>query len=152
MISKPKKNKKSNPDLIKTVIAGCGNYGRILAMNLSELGQEVTIIEKDREKLEALSKLSGKNDLIVGFLGDATNREDLIEIDISNADSFIATTGSDSINALAAQKVKVIFGIDEVICLMSDTSKQKLYENLGMKIVNHTEITIKSLIDSSLES
>ena len=102
--------------------------------------------------VEALSRLSGQNDLIIGFLGDATIYEDLLEIDVGSTDSFIATTSSDAINALAAQKVKVIFGVDEVICLMSDTSRQKLYENLGIKIVNHTEITIKSLIDSSLES
>ena len=121
-------------------------------MNLAESGQEVIIIEKDRSKLEALSRLSGQSELIVGFLGDATINDDLLEIDVGNADSFVATTGSDAINALAAQKVKLIFGVDEVICLMSDTSRQRLYENLGIKIVNHTEITIKSLIDSSLES
>jgi len=152
MTSKAKITKKSNPPPKKAVVAGCGNYGRTLAMNLAESGQEVIIIEKDRSKLEALSRLSGQNDLIIGFLGDATIYEDLLEIDVGSTDSFIATTSSDAINALAAQKVKVIFGVDEVICLMSDTSRQKLYENLGIKIVNHTEITIKSLIDSSLES
>ena len=152
MTSKAKNTKNSNSPTKKTVVAGCGNYGRTLAMNLAESGQEVIIIEKDRSKLEALSRLSGQNDLIIGFLGDATINDDLLEIDVGNADSFVATTGSDAINALAAQKVKVIFGVDEVICLMSDTSRQRLYENLGIKIVNHTEITIKSLIDSSLES
>ena len=99
-----------------------------------------------------MSKLSVQNDLIVGFLGDVTIGEDLLEIDIGTADLFIATTGSDSVNALAAQKIKLMYGVNDVICIMSDVSKQKLYESLGIKIVNHTEIAIQSLIDSSLES
>ncbi len=99
-----------------------------------------------------MSKLSIQNDLIVGFLGDVTIGENLLEIDIGTADLFIATTGSDSVNVLAAQKIKLMYGVDDVICIMSDVSKQKLYESLGIKIVNHTEIAIQSLIDSSLES
>ena len=152
MISKKRTNQKATLSSKKVVIAGCGNYGLSLAINLAESGNEVTIIDKNRGELEALSKISVNSDLIVGFLGDATIGDDLLKIDIGTADLFIATTGSDSINALAAQKVKLQFGIDDVICLMSDVSKQKLYENLGVKIVNHTELTIKSLIDSSLES
>ena len=152
MISKKMTDNKTNRSDKKIVIAGCGNYGRSLAITLAESGQEIIIIERNRAKLETLSKLSVQNDLIVGFLGDATIGEDLAEIDIGNADLFIATMGSDSVNALAAQKVKLMYGIDDVICIMSDVSKQKLYESLGIKIVNHTKIAIQSLIDSSLES
>ncbi|MAO89642.1 MAG: hypothetical protein CL880_03775 [Dehalococcoidia bacterium] len=152
MISKKRTSIKTNQSHIKVVIAGCGNYGRNLANTLAESGKEVIIIEKNREKLETLSKLSIQNDLIVGFLGDVTISEDLLEIDIGTADLFIATTGSDSVNALAAQKIKLMYGVNDVICIMSDVSKQKLYESLGIKIVNHTEIAIQSLIDSSLES
>ena len=152
MISKKRTSIKTNQSNIKVVIAGCGNYGRNLAITHAESGKEVMIIDKNREKLETLSKLSVQNDLIVGFLGDVTISEDLLEIDIGTADLFIATTGSDSINALAAQKIKLLYGVDDVICIMSDVSKQKLYESLGIKIVNHVEIAIQSLIDSSLES
>ena len=152
MISKKRTSIKTNQSHIKVVIAGCGNYGRNLAITLAESGKEVIIIEKNRGKLESLSKLSIQNDLIVGFLGDVTISEDLLEIDIGTADLFIATTGSDSVNALAAQKIKLMYGVDDVICIMSDVSKQKLYESLGIRIVNHTEIAIQSLIDSSLES
>ncbi|PZC41423.1 MAG: Trk K+ transport system, NAD-binding component [Chloroflexi bacterium] len=92
------------------------------------------------------------SDLIVGFLGDATLSDDLKEIEILDTDLFIATTNSDSINALAVQKAKLLFGVDNVICLISDVSKQKLYERLGVKIVNYSEIIIESLIHSSLEN
>ena len=152
MISKKRTGIKTNQSHIKVVIAGCGNYGRNLAITLAGSGKEVIIIEKNRVKLESLSKLSVQNDLIVGFLGDVTISEDLLEIDIGTADLFIATTGSDSVNALAAQKIKLMYGVDDVICIMSDVSKQKLYDSLGIKIVNHTEIAIQSLIDSSMES
>ena len=148
MTSKQKNNSSDK----KVVIVGCGNYGRRLAITLTESGKEVVIIDKSRAKLEALSQLSLNSDLLVGFLGDGTIAADLLEIDIGNSDLFIAATSSDSINALAAQKARLIFGVDEAICLMSDVSKQKLYEKLGIKIVNHTEITIESLINSSLEN
>jgi len=152
MTLKKTTDSKANESSKKVVIVGCGNYGKRLAIKLAESGNRVVIIDKNRVALETLSELSGQSDLIVGFLGDATLSNDLMEIEIRNTDLFIATTNSDSINALAVQKAKLLFEVDNVICLMSDVSKQKLYENLGVKIVNYTEIIIKSLIDSSLEN
>ena len=68
MTSKQKNNSSDK----KVVIVGCGNYGRRLAITLTESGKEVVIIDKSRAKLEALSQLSINSDLLVGFLGDGT--------------------------------------------------------------------------------
>ena len=152
MTLKKTPDSKANGSSKKAVIVGCGNYGKNLAIKLAESGKQVVIIDKNRVALEALSELSVNSDLIVGFLGDATLSDDLKEIEILNTDLFVATTNSDSINALAAQKAKLLFGVNNVICLISDVSKQKLYEQLGIRIVNYSEIIIESLIHSSLEN
>ena len=135
----------TNPEIAKAnlkskrvVVAGCSSYGRSLAITLAKAGNQITIIDKNKSKLDELSQLTDKSNRIIGFVGDAQ--------------LFVCTTNSDSTNALAGQKAQQMFGVEDIVCLMSDNSRQKLYESLGIKVINHSQITSESLASICLET
>ncbi len=149
----------TNPEIAKAnlkskrvVVAGCSSYGRSLAITLAKAGNQITIIDKNKSKLDELSQLTDKSNRIIGFVGDATIMTDLIKLDISDVQLFVCTTNSDSTNALAGQKAQQMFGVEDIVCLMSDNSRQKLYESLGIKVINHSQITSESLASICLET
>lgn len=79
------------------VIAGAGEVGFQIAKSLRSGKHNIAIIEKDKEALERAETLDA---LVVN--GNSANPNKLEEIDIENADLFIAVTGSDEINIISS--------------------------------------------------
>ncbi len=80
-----------------TMIVGGGTITYYLAKQLLEMGIEVKIIEKSKERCEALSELLPKAVLIQG---DGTNLELLMEEGLETIDSFVSMTNVDEENIL----------------------------------------------------
>ena len=78
------------------IIAGCGKVGQTLAERLTDIGHEVTVMDKD---FEHLTSVTGSAD-VMGFQGDCTSVHNQIEAGIKGADLLIAVTDNDEINML----------------------------------------------------
>lgn len=100
-----------------TMIVGGGTIAYYLAAQLLNMGINVKIIEKDRERCERLSELLPKAVIING---DATNQEVLVEEGIFYCESFVSLTGIDegniflSLFAKGCSKAKVITKINRI--------------------------------------
>ena len=98
------------------MICGGGRVAYYLASQLCNLGMNVKIIERNRERCEELCELLPKATIING---DATEHDLLIEEGIEKTDAFIALTGMDEENIIMSlfaskQSVsKVIVKINE---------------------------------------
>lgn len=102
---------------MKYLIIGLGNYGRILAIELSHMGHEVIGVDRDMEKVEALKDFTAQ-----GFKLDVTEGTSWNEIPLKSVDVVIVAIGKDftssirTVALLKQQKVKHIYAraIDDV--------------------------------------
>ena len=92
----------SNP--VKSVmITGAGTITHYLADELSGYNIDIKIIEKDKNRAEAMAKTLPK---AVVLHGDASDHELLSEEGIEKTDAFVALTGLDEGNILSALYAK----------------------------------------------
>ena len=79
---------------LKIIIIGCGKVGRTLVEQLSQEGHDITIIDKNRERISQLANLYD----VMGLVGNGASYNIQKEAGIGNADLIIAVTGSDELN------------------------------------------------------
>lgn len=79
------------------IIVGCGKVGLTLAQQLRQEGHAITLIDMDKERLEAAV---GAMD-IQGVLGNGTSYRVLMEAGIEQTDLLIAVTDHDELNMLS---------------------------------------------------
>lgn len=82
---------------MRIVIAGAGAVGTHLAKLLSTENQDIVMMDADKEKLSFL----GGNMEIMTMVGSCTSLKDLMEIEVQEADFFIAVTPDESVNVTA---------------------------------------------------
>ena len=110
------------------MICGGGRVAYYLASQLCNLGMNVKIIERNRERCEELCELLPKATIING---DATEHDLLIEEGIEKTDAFIALTGLDEENiimSLFASKQSV----SKVIVKINEDRRAMMIDELGL--------------------
>ena len=110
------------------MICGGGRVAYYLASQLCNLGMNVKIIERNRERCEELCELLPKATIING---DATEHDLLIEEGIEKTDAFIALTGMDEENiimSLFASKQ----GVSKVIVKINEDRRAMMIDELGL--------------------
>jgi len=134
------------------VIIGCGRLGSGLAMELSNDGHDVVIVDKYAKNLERLR--SGFNGIKIK--GVEIDNDILMEAGIDKADMFLAMTPADNINIMASQIAKDIFKVPRVIARIFDPSREFIYRKLGLQTINPTELGItiikNKIIDKNSDS
>ncbi|MBU3191797.1 TrkA family potassium uptake protein [Clostridium bowmanii] len=134
------------------VIIGCGRLGSGLAMELSNDGHDVVIVDKYAENLERLR--SGFNGIKIK--GVEIDNDILMEAGIDKADLFLAMTPADNINIMASQIAKDIFNVPSVIARIFDPSREFIYRKLGLQTISPTEVSINmiknKIIDKNLDT
>ncbi len=81
---------------MKIIIVGCGKVGSTLAEHLDQEGHDITIIDKQWERLKYISDSID----VLGVEGNGASVAIQREAGIQNADILIATTNSDELNLL----------------------------------------------------
>ena len=84
------------------IIIGCGKVGEVLASQLNEKSNDITVVDENADKVKAIVN---KYD-VMGVIGNGTTGATLTEAGISSADLVIAVTGDDEINLLACVLAK----------------------------------------------
>lgn len=110
------------------MICGGGRVAYYLASQLCNLGMNVKIIERNRERCEELCELLPQVTIING---DATEHDLLIEEGIEKTDAFIALTGMDEENiimSLFASKQSV----SKVIVKINEDRRAMMIDELGL--------------------
>ena len=125
------------------MIVGGGRITYYLASALEKEGVDVKIVERDPARAEELSALLPKSVILVG---DVTNHELLLEEGMEQVDAFVALTGLDEGNILAAiyashhnaRKVIAKVNNEDLIPLMRDTPLET--------IVSPKRITVNQIL------
>lgn len=114
------------------IIIGCGRFGSTLANELSDAGHNVSVIDRDNERLNVLG--SGFNGVRVK--GIEYDDEILKEAGIETADAVLAVTPDENINITVSLIAKEIYKVPQIIARIVNSSRQHIYEELDIKTIN----------------
>jgi trk system potassium uptake protein TrkA len=110
---------------MKVVVAGAGNTGRHLALDLSERGHEVTLIEQ-----ETAPAARARHDLpqaVRVVLGDACEPYVLEEAQLGQADVIVAATGDDEDNLVVSLLAKQEFAVPRVLARVNHPENEWMF-------------------------
>lgn len=115
----------------RVMIMGGGRSAVYLTRMLQENGMDVTVVEKDRERCDALCDLIPQANIVCG---DATRSDVLQEDGLSSADAFVALTGDDEDNIITSLYAKTR-GVNTVIVKVNRDYLDEILENVGLSSV-----------------
>jgi trk system potassium uptake protein TrkA len=126
---------------MKIVIAGAGAVGSHLAKMLSNESNDITVIDMDQERLDALSTIAD----VVTVEGNPSTIHTLQEAGVAHADLFIAVNPSDSqdvniVSAMLAKKLgskKVTARINNEEYLTYDN--KSMFTEMGIDLMFYPE-------------
>jgi trk system potassium uptake protein len=122
---------------MKVVIFGSGRTGATLALQLSQRGHEVTIIEQNPAALRRLG--TAHNCRIV--LGSGLDDDILEQAGIQEADVFFALTRGDNSNIMSAQIVRLKYNVEKVCVKVADPLRAEAYRKLGYFCISPSSLT-----------
>lgn len=123
---------------MKIVIIGLGTIGKTILKNLSRKGNNITIIDEDKDKIE---NLIGKYD-VSGVVGNGACFDIQKEAGMRDADLAIVLTNSDELNVFACLVAKKI-GVKNTIARVRNPDYRKqileMKDELGISMIVNPE-------------
>jgi len=95
---------KSKKQGLNIMIIGCGKVGRTLVDQLCQEGHDITVIDKDANKIQHITNLYD----VMGVCGNGASFSVQKEAGIQETDLVIAVTGSDELNLLCCTVAKQV--------------------------------------------
>jgi trk system potassium uptake protein len=122
------------------IIVGAGKVGWNLARELLEKGNEVTLIENNRNRYLTVEQELEHN---VQY-GDASELWVLERAGISRADMVIAVTGDDEDNLLICQVAREKYLVEQIIARVNNPRNREHFELLDIKpYVSATDLILR---------
>jgi trk system potassium uptake protein len=126
------------------IVAGGGKVGANVARSLLRLGNEVTLIEQQRDRFE---RLEDEFEHQV-HRGDATELHVLERAGIARPpDIVLALTGDDEDNLVIAQLAREKYGVQQVIARVNDPRNQAHFDLLGISPTVCATSSIMALVE-----
>ena len=126
---------------MKIVIAGAGEVGSHLAKMLSNESNDITVIDMDQQRLDALSTIAD----VVTVVGNPSTIHTLQEAGVAHADLFIAVNPSDSqdVNIVSAMLAKKL-GSKKVTARINNEEyltyeNKSLFTEMGIDLMFYPE-------------
>ena len=110
---------------------GCGRVGARLALQLTQEGNEVTIIDQAAASFTRL----GDNFGGTALLGNGIDEDMLKRAGIEEADAFCALTNGDNRNIMSAEMAQKVFNVPKVVCRIYDPIRYEVYKELGLGVI-----------------
>jgi trk system potassium uptake protein TrkA len=126
---------------MRVFIAGAGQAGVGVAVQLASLGHDVSIIDRDA----ALSGRAFEDHGIAAHVGDATDAALLKEADVGRADVVVAMLVRDADNLAVALLAREL-GARRVMVRMRDIDYRGAYMRAGVnRILSETELVVGAM-------
>ncbi len=115
---------------MRVAIAGAGNVGRSIALELLGNGHEVLLVEREPRAM--------KVDTVPGaewLLADACELATLVQAGIQTCNVVVAATGDDKVNLVVSLLAKTEFGVDRVVARVNHPKTEWLFnESWGVDV------------------
>ncbi len=130
------------------IIVGGGKVGAQAARELVASGHEVTVIERNALKVNAINEELGE----IAVLGDGTEVRIQAEVGMNRADLIVAAMGRDEANLAVAQVAKQRFHVSRVIARVNDPRNEAIFKALGVDVTVSATQAIMAQIEQELPS
>ncbi len=115
---------------MRVAIAGAGNVGRSIALELLENGHSVLLIEREQRSMKVASVPNAE-----WLLGDACEMDSLVQARLQDCDVVVASTGDDKVNLVLSLLAKTEFGVDRVVARVNHPKNEWLFnESWGVDV------------------
>jgi trk system potassium uptake protein TrkA len=121
----------TDEELRRVIIVGAGETGTALASSLDRTKINVKIIDKDSERCTSLAQTLER---VIVIKGDGSDRDLLLDENISDCDFMVAITGDEESNVLISLLAKGL-GVKKTITRISKLSYIPLVSALGIDTV-----------------
>lgn len=130
------------------IINGGGKIGSYLASVLLGSGNEVAIIEADKETADYLSvELEGRYLIVCGDGCDSKYQEDA---GIRQADVFVAATGQDDNNLVSCEIAQRVFNVPRCIARVNNPKNLRIFKEVGIECVSSTTLIANMIEEEAL--
>lgn len=116
------------------LVVGTGRFGTVLASTLSELGNDVMVIDKDEKAVEQIAPM-----VTHAVQADATSIPALKELGAGNFDIAIVTIGSNIENSILATILLKRSGVPKVIARANNSLHGEILKKIGADKVIYPE-------------
>jgi trk system potassium uptake protein TrkA len=121
-------------------VIGLGNFGAMVARQLTEMGSRVTAIDNDKSKVQIAQEFVN-----LAILGDATDRKFLENLEVKNFDSFVVSTGEDSHASILISMFLKELGAKKVTVKANSTDHARILKKVGADetVIPEEELAVK---------
>lgn len=131
---------------MKVAVAGAGAVGRSVTRELVENGQDITLIERNPDHLDAAAIPEAH-----WRLGDACELSLLESIHLEEFDVVVAATGDDKVNVVLSLLAKTEFAVPRVVARVNDPRNEWLFNDAwGVDVAVSTPRMLASLIEEAV--
>lgn len=124
-----------------TVIIGCGRLGANLANTLSNEGENVLIMDDNKDSFRRLASNFGG----LSVVGDGTDLDTLREAQLRHASAVIAVTNDDNTNIMIAQIARDVFHVKRVIARLYDPECESVYQEFGIDTICPSTLSVMQI-------
>lgn len=129
------------------VVFGLGKFGDSLARTLAEAGCEVIAVDKDEERVQAISDA-----VTYAVNADATDANALEELGISNLDCAIVAISDDMEASILATILAKDAGVPKVVAKAINDIHKKILEKVGADLIVFPEKEMGARVGRTLVS
>ncbi|MCL1898701.1 MAG: TrkA family potassium uptake protein [Micrococcales bacterium] len=131
---------------MKVVIAGAGQVGRSIALELTNRHHHVTLLDKDPVRIEAADVAEAN-----WILADANELSSLAEAGLDSADVVVAATGDDKSNLVLALLAKSEFGVPRVVGRVNNPKNEWMFDSVwGVDVAVSTPRIMTALVEEAV--
>jgi len=133
---------------MKVVIAGAGNVGRHMAVQLQQSGHDVTLLDQDAGVIERHRRATAG---ATWAEGDGCEIDTLRRIGLADADVIAAVTGDDEDNLVISLLAKQEFGVPRVVARVNNPDNEWMFNEMwGVDVSVSTPHLLTGLVEEAV--
>ena len=128
-------------------VIGLSTFGQELAINLYKLGNEVTVLDRSKEKIQTVSKL-----VSTAIVVDIKSKDSLKALELEHMDGIIVSTGTLANTSILVTLFLKELGAKNIIVKTMDDDHAKILKRVGADQVVNPEMDMAQNLAAKLNA
>ena len=131
---------------MRVAIAGAGNVGRSIALELLGNGHRVLLIERESRAMKVATVPDAE-----WLQADACELDSLVQATLQECDVVVAATGDDKVNLVVSLLAKTEFGVDRVVARVNHPKNEWLFnESWGVDVAVSSPRLLAAVVEEAV--
>ena len=131
---------------MRVAIAGAGNVGRSIALELLGNGHSVLLVEREQRLMKVASVPDAD-----WLLGDACEMDTLVQARLQDCEVVVAATGDDKVNLVLSLLAKTEFGVGRVVARVNHPKNEWLFnESWGVDVAVSSPRLLAAVVEEAV--